>query len=89
MSCSCCSAPLLKSLTALAPNISVRFFALEPSAAERLAAGELDFVVLPAEIEPSLPSRAAVRGLVGLRGWSGHSHTGSGSRSTSISRCRI
>jgi DNA-binding transcriptional LysR family regulator len=47
---------LLRSLTERAPNISVRFLALEPSVGERLAAGELDFAVLPDELEPNLPS---------------------------------
>jgi DNA-binding transcriptional LysR family regulator len=65
---------LLKSLTERAPNISVRFMALEPSAGERLAAGELDFAVLPVEIEPSLPSVELFEDTWVCAVWSGHPH---------------
>ena len=47
---------LLKLLAERAPNISVRFFALEPTAGDRLAAGDIDFAILPAEFEPKSPS---------------------------------
>jgi DNA-binding transcriptional LysR family regulator len=47
---------LLQRLTQLAPNVATLFVALEPTAGERLSSGELDFAVLPHEIEPSLPS---------------------------------
>ena len=63
---------LLRSLTALAPNISVRFLALEPSAGERLAAGELDFAVLPEELEPSLPSLPLFEDSWVCAVWAGH-----------------
>lgn len=65
---------LLQSLTERAPNISVRFMALEPSAGERLAAGELDFAVLPTEIEPNLPSVALFEDSWVCAVWSGHPH---------------
>ena len=65
---------LLRSLTTLAPNVSVRFLALEPSAGERLAAGELDFAVLPAELEPSLPSLPLFEDSWVCAVWSGHPH---------------
>jgi DNA-binding transcriptional LysR family regulator len=65
---------LLRSLTERAPNISVRFMGLEPSAAERLVAGELDFVVLPTEIEPNLPSVALFEDSWVCAVWSGHPH---------------
>ena len=67
---------LLRSLTDLAPHISVRFLALEPSAGERLAAGELDFAVLPAELEPSLPSLPLFEDSWVCAVWAGHPHTG-------------
>lgn len=65
---------LLKSLTERAPNISTRFMALEPSAGERLAAGELDFAVLPAELEPSLPCVQLFEDSWVCAVWSGHPH---------------
>lgn len=67
--------PLLKTLTGLAPNISVRFFALEPSVADRLAAGEVDFAVLPAELEEGLPSVPLFEDSWICAVWSGHPHS--------------
>jgi DNA-binding transcriptional LysR family regulator len=66
---------LLKSLAERAPHISVRFMALEPSVGERLAAGELDFAVLPAELEPNLPSAPLFEDTWVCAVWSGHPHT--------------
>jgi len=65
---------LLKSLNERAPNISVRFMALEPNAGERLAASELDFAVLPAELEPGLPSVQLFEDSWVCAVWSGHPH---------------
>jgi DNA-binding transcriptional LysR family regulator len=65
---------LLKSLNELAPSVSVRFMSLEPSAGDRLAAGELDFAVLPAELEPSLPSLPLFDDSWVCAVWSGHQH---------------
>jgi DNA-binding transcriptional LysR family regulator len=65
---------LLKSLAGRAPNISVRFLALDPSAADRLAAGELDFAVLPAELEPNLPSLPLFEDSWVCAVWTGHPH---------------
>ena len=48
--------PLVKRLTALAPNIGVRFVSLESSVADRLAMGEIDFCVVPTELDPAFPS---------------------------------
>jgi DNA-binding transcriptional LysR family regulator len=67
--------PLLKTLSAAAPHVSVRFSQLEPSALERLAAGDLDFVVLPSELEPNLPSVPLFEDSWVCAIWSGHSHT--------------
>jgi DNA-binding transcriptional LysR family regulator len=68
--------PLLKTLTARAPNISVRFLALEPGVGERLAASELDFAVLPEELEPNLPSVPLFEDSWVCAVWSGHPHAG-------------
>ncbi len=63
---------LLKSLNERAPSVSVRFMALEPSAGERLAAGELDFAVLPAELEAGLPSLPLFEDSWVCAVWAGH-----------------
>jgi DNA-binding transcriptional LysR family regulator len=68
--------PLLKGLTERAPHISTRFMALEPGAGERLAAGDLDFAVLPEEIEPSLPFVQLFEDSWVCAVWSGHPHAG-------------
>jgi DNA-binding transcriptional LysR family regulator len=65
---------LLASLTERAPGISVRLSALEPPPGERLAAGEIDFVVLPAQLEPNLPSVPLFEDSWACAVWSGHSH---------------
>jgi DNA-binding transcriptional LysR family regulator len=65
---------LLKRMSELAPNISMRFLALDPSAGDRLAAGELDFAVLPTELEPSLPSVPLFEDSWVGAVWSGHPH---------------
>ncbi len=67
---------LLKTLAECAPNISVRFLALDPTAGERLAAGELDFAVLPTELEPSLPSLPLFEDSWVCAVWTGHPHLG-------------
>jgi LysR family nod box-dependent transcriptional activator len=66
--------PLLRSLTTLTPNVSVRFFALEPSVGERLAAGEIDFAILPREFEPNLPSAPLFEDSWICAVWSEHPH---------------
>lgn len=48
--------PVMQRLTELAPNMSAHFLKLDLSTSERLAIGEIDFGVLPASIEPGLPS---------------------------------
>ena len=68
--------PLLKSFTATAPNVSARFFALEPVAGDKLAAGELDFAVLPEEIEHNMPSVPLFEDSWVCAVWSGHPHAG-------------
>jgi DNA-binding transcriptional LysR family regulator len=49
--------------------------ALEPNVGERLAAGELDFAVLPAQLEPTLPSLPLFEDTWVCAVWSGHAHT--------------
>lgn len=48
--------PLVKRLEVLAPHISVRFVKLDSSARERLAAGDIDFSIMPEQVETGLPS---------------------------------
>jgi len=67
--------PLLKTLTEIAPNILVRFLALEPTVGDRLAAGELDFAVLPTEVEPDLPSVPLFEDSWICAVWQGHPHS--------------
>jgi DNA-binding transcriptional LysR family regulator len=50
--------------------------ALDPTAGERLAGAELDFAVLPSELEPSLPSVQLFEDSWVCAVWSGHSHAG-------------
>jgi LysR family transcriptional regulator, nod-box dependent transcriptional activator len=68
--------PLLRAITERAPNVSVRFLALEPAAADKLANGEIDFAVLPMEIEPNLPSVPLFEDSWVCAVWKGHPHTG-------------
>ena len=67
--------PLLKGLTDFAPHISVRFFALETAVRDRLAAGEVDFAVMPEEFEPEAPSVPLFEDSWVCAVWSGHPHT--------------
>jgi len=48
--------PVINRLIEVAPNMSVNFLRLDLTASERLVAGEIDFAILPAEIEQGLPS---------------------------------
>ena len=45
-----------QSLTEAAPNVSLRFCSLDQSVPDQLAAGDIDFAVLPAEFDLHLPS---------------------------------
>jgi DNA-binding transcriptional LysR family regulator len=68
--------PLLKALTDVAPDISVRFFALGPTAGDRLAAGDVDFAVMPEEYEPDAPSAPLFEDSWVCAVWGGHPHGG-------------
>lgn len=48
--------PLLQRLHDRAPQVSVRFVALDRTVGDRLAAGDIDFGILPAELDPGVPS---------------------------------
>ena len=48
--------PLMKRLGVSAPNLSVRFMKLDFAAGERVMAGDVDFSVLPAQLEAALAS---------------------------------
>lgn len=48
--------PILQRLAKLAPKMSAHFLRLGLAVGEHIASGEIDFAVLPAEVEPSLPS---------------------------------
>ena len=48
--------PLMQRLSEAAPNVSVHFVRLDVDAGERIAACEIDFGILPAELELPLPS---------------------------------
>ena len=48
--------PLMQRLTEAAPGISLHFVRLDVEAGERIAAGEIDFGILPEELELPLPS---------------------------------
>ncbi len=48
--------PLVKKLEELAPHISVRFVKLDSKARERLAAGDIDFSIMPEGVDTTLPS---------------------------------
>jgi DNA-binding transcriptional LysR family regulator len=48
--------PLVGRLLERAPGVAVRFTSLESGVGERVATGNVDFAVLPTELEPTLPS---------------------------------
>jgi DNA-binding transcriptional LysR family regulator len=48
--------PIMQKIVELAPDMSLNFLRLDVTAGERLAAGEIDFAIMPAGIEPGLPS---------------------------------
>lgn len=68
--------PIMQRLTELAPNMSAHFLRLGLSAGERLASGEIDFAVLPAEVEPSLPSLPIFDDTWVCAAWAGHPSLG-------------
>jgi DNA-binding transcriptional LysR family regulator len=65
---------LSQTLTAAAPNMSLQFCALEPSVAEQLANGDVDFAVLPADVDFHLPSVPLFDDSWVCAVWSEHPH---------------
>jgi DNA-binding transcriptional LysR family regulator len=68
--------PLMQSMNSLAPNLSLRFVALEPVVGDRVATGDIDFVVLPEEFEPGLPALPLFEDSWICLVWSGHPTVG-------------
>jgi LysR family transcriptional regulator, nod-box dependent transcriptional activator len=64
--------PLMQRLSAAAPNLSIRFMKLDLSAGERVAAGDVDFSILPAQFDPGLPSAPLFDDSWVCAAWSGH-----------------
>ena len=69
-------APLIKRLSAVAPDMSVNFLRLDLTAAERINACEIDFAVFPTDIESTLPSAELFQDTWVCAAWSGHSSLG-------------
>jgi DNA-binding transcriptional LysR family regulator len=67
---------LVQRLTAVAPNIGVRFVSLESSVADRLAMGEIDFCIVPTDLEPGFPSVPLFTDSWICAVWSGHPTVG-------------
>jgi LysR family nod box-dependent transcriptional activator len=68
--------PLMERLEALAPNVSVRFIKLDQAMGERAAAGDIDFCILPAQIDTGPPSCALLEDSWVCAVWSGHPSLG-------------
>lgn len=68
--------PLMQRLEALAPNVSVRFIKLDQAMGERAAAGDIDFSILPAQIDTGPPSSALFEDSWVCAVWSGHPSLG-------------
>lgn len=64
--------PLMQKLTQFAPNMSAHFLRLGLSVGEHLIRGEIDFAVLPADFEPSLPSLPLFNDTWVCVAWAGH-----------------
>lgn len=64
--------PIMQKLTQFAPNMSAHFLRLGLSVGEHLTRGEIDFAVLPAEVEPSLPSLPLFNDTWVCAAWAGH-----------------
>ena len=68
--------PLVRRLTALAPNVSTRFMALDLTVGDRLAAGHVDFAIVPSGVAPGLPSTPLFQDSWTCAVWSGHPSVG-------------
>jgi DNA-binding transcriptional LysR family regulator len=68
--------PLMQRLEALAPNLCVRFIKLDQAMGERAAAGDIDFSILPAQIDTGPPSCVLFEDSWVCAVWSGHPSLG-------------
>jgi len=68
--------PLMRRLGQVAPEVSVHFVRLDLTTVDRIAAGEIDFGVLPADFELGLPSESLFEDTWVCAAWSGHSSIG-------------
>jgi DNA-binding transcriptional LysR family regulator len=64
--------PFVRRLAEVAPNMSVHFVRLDVTLGERLAQGEVDFGILPAEFEPGLPATELFDDTWVCAAWAGH-----------------
>ena len=67
---------LLERLAAEAPGVAVKFVGLNTQSAELLAAGLLDFVIMPSEVQPNLPGQLLFIDTWVCAAWSGHPDIG-------------
>jgi DNA-binding transcriptional LysR family regulator len=70
--------PLMQRLTEAAPGISLHFVRLDLEAGERIASGEIDFGILPAELELPLPSIPLFEDGWVYAAWAGNPSIGDG-----------
>ncbi|HEX6999554.1 MAG TPA: LysR family transcriptional regulator [Gammaproteobacteria bacterium] len=68
--------PLMQRLAEAAPGVSLHFVRLDVEAGDRIAAGEVDFGIFPAEIELSLPSAPLFDDGWVCAVWAGHPEIG-------------
>jgi len=68
--------PIINRLIEVAPNMSANFLRLDLTASERLVAGEIDFAIFPAEIDPGLPSTPLFEDTWVCAAWAGHPSLG-------------
>lgn len=68
--------PLMERVAETAPNMSVHFLRLDLTASERLTMGEIDFVILPDEIELGLPSTELFEDTWVCAAWAKHPSLG-------------
>jgi len=64
--------PIVKTLVEVAPHMSAHFLRLDVTASERLNAGEIDFAIFPAEIDPALPSEPLFNDTWVCAAWNRH-----------------
>lgn len=70
--------PLMQRLTEAAPEISLHFLRLDVEAGDRIAAGEIDFGILPEELELALPSMPLFEDDWVYAAWAGNPSIGDG-----------